>query len=302
MHIKTKIFLLFSIMCITVFSYKAYADYSDTQYHMELQDGGILNYVKFAITLTKQGITPELYNTIYNHVKELDTDYRNNLLKKCPDQDPLTLYIDQNNYVILQNCDSSDTITYPYSSPIDNINLNNIKIIGNTPTGTELIQNASNLVFDDGYLYVLSCKPGYHPATPQGSHNIYGDLYSHCFSDENFEDNNDDNKPDVNTHKTPDKHETTPDQTAFIDIDNILTDNKNIFGSSSVWKDDDGGFNTTRLISDSVAGVVLGTVGGVITSNIIKTNQIKNGFESLKCTIGGQDVARMGDEFNISVK
>ena len=76
------------------------------------------------------------------------------------------------------------------------------------------------------------------------------------------------------------------------------------FGDSnvSVWKDEKGGFNTARLASDSVAGVVLGTVGGVVTSNIIKKNQIKNGFEDLKCTINGQDVATYGDEFRVGVK
>ncbi len=71
---------------------------------------------------------------------------------------------------------------------------------------------------------------------------------------------------------------------------------------SYVWKNDDGKFNTARLASDSIAGVVLGTVGGVITSNIIKKNQIENGFEDLKCTIGGQTVASYGDEFTVGVK
>ena len=70
----------------------------------------------------------------------------------------------------------------------------------------------------------------------------------------------------------------------------------------SVWRDADGKFNTARLASDSIAGVVLGTAGGVITSKIVKKNQIKNGFEDLKCTIGGQVVATYGDEFTVSVK
>lgn len=73
-------------------------------------------------------------------------------------------------------------------------------------------------------------------------------------------------------------------------------------GSSSVWKNDEGKFNTARLVSDSVAGVVLGTVGGVVTSQVIKKNQIKNGFQDLKCTIGGQTVATYGDEFRVGVK
>lgn len=74
------------------------------------------------------------------------------------------------------------------------------------------------------------------------------------------------------------------------------------FTGSSVWKTDAGKFNTARLASDSIAGVVLGTAGGIITSKIVKKNQIKNGFEDLKCTIGGQVVATYGDEFTVSVK
>ena len=57
-----------------------------------------------------------------------------------------------------------------------------------------------------------------------------------------------------------------------------------------------------RLISDSVAGVVLGTVGGLVTSSIVKKSQTKQGFEDLNCVISGQVVAGYGDEFVIEVK
>lgn len=77
---------------------------------------------------------------------------------------------------------------------------------------------------------------------------------------------------------------------------------RDFFTGSSVWKTDAGKFNTARLASDSIAGVVLGTAGGIITSKIVKKNQIKNGFEDLKCTIGGQVVATYGDEFTVSIK
>lgn len=87
----------------------------------------------------------------------------------------------------------------------------------------------------------------------------------------------------------------------FADID-LKLDKYFAKGSSSVWKNDEGKFNTARLASDSIAGVVLGTVGGVITSNIIKKNQIENGFEDLKCTIGGQTVATFGDEFSVGIR
>lgn len=70
----------------------------------------------------------------------------------------------------------------------------------------------------------------------------------------------------------------------------------------SVWKDEEGKFNTSRLVSDSVAGVVLGTAGGLITSNVVKKNQVENGFEDMKCTIGGQVVADWGDQFRVGIQ
>ncbi len=70
----------------------------------------------------------------------------------------------------------------------------------------------------------------------------------------------------------------------------------------SRWKNADGGFNTARLASDSIAGVVLGTVGGVITSNVIKKNQVKGGFEDINCTVGGQRVADYADQFRVGIK
>lgn len=72
--------------------------------------------------------------------------------------------------------------------------------------------------------------------------------------------------------------------------------------STSVWKDKEGNFNTSRLISDSVAGVVLGTAGGIITSNVIKKNQLKGGFEDINCTIRGQVVAGYGDDFQVGMQ
>lgn len=70
----------------------------------------------------------------------------------------------------------------------------------------------------------------------------------------------------------------------------------------SVWKDKDGKFNTARLASDSIAGVVLGTTGGLITSSIVKKNQVENGFEDIKCVIGGQSVANWGDQFRVGIQ
>jgi hypothetical protein len=87
--------------------------------------------------------------------------------------------------------------------------------------------------------------------------------------------------------------------TVFDNLDKFISEK---FVGSSVWKNDEGNFNTARLASDSVAGVVLGTAGGIITSHIVKKNQIENGFDDLKCTIGGQTVASYGDEFRVGVK
>lgn len=70
----------------------------------------------------------------------------------------------------------------------------------------------------------------------------------------------------------------------------------------TVWRDEEGNFNTSRLLSDSIAGVVLGTAGGLITSNVVKKNQVENGFEDIQCTIGGQVVAGWGDEFRVGIQ
>ncbi len=67
----------------------------------------------------------------------------------------------------------------------------------------------------------------------------------------------------------------------------------------NVWRDENGEFNTARLASDSIAGVVLGTVGGIVMSNLVKKAQVKQGFEDIGCYIGGQSVAGYGDEFNV---
>ncbi len=88
---------------------------------------------------------------------------------------------------------------------------------------------------------------------------------------------------------------------AILSASKILSDMSAGF-DVTVWKDEDGKFNTARLASDSVAGVVLGTVGGLVTSNVVKKNQVENGFEDIKCVIGGQTVADWGDEFRVGGK
>lgn len=73
-------------------------------------------------------------------------------------------------------------------------------------------------------------------------------------------------------------------------------------GEGSVWKDKEGKFNKARLASDLTAGVVLGTVGGVVSGVVIKKKQIEKGFEALHCTVGGQKVADWGDEFMVGFR
>ena len=72
--------------------------------------------------------------------------------------------------------------------------------------------------------------------------------------------------------------------------------------NKSVWKDAEGNFNTTRLVSDLTAGVVLGTVGGVVSGVVIKKKQLQKGFDVLHCTVGGQTVADWGDTFNVGLQ
>ncbi len=71
--------------------------------------------------------------------------------------------------------------------------------------------------------------------------------------------------------------------------------------NASVWKTEEGNFNGARLASDLTAGVVLGTVGGVVSSKVIKKKQIEKGFEVLHCTIGGQTAADWGDTFTVGL-
>ena len=85
-------------------------------------------------------------------------------------------------------------------------------------------------------------------------------------------------------------------------VQNIENSRQSLASDASVWKTADGKFNVARLASDSIAGVVLGTAGGIITSNVVKKNQIKRGFDDVMCTVGGQSVADWGDEFRVGIR
>lgn len=94
---------------------------------------------------------------------------------------------------------------------------------------------------------------------------------------------------------------TDAERKKILAAENVLKNIESGF-DVSVWKDADGKFNTARLASDSIAGVVLGTAGGLITSSVIKKHQVEDGFEDINCVIGGQSVAGWGDEFSVGVQ
>ena len=87
-------------------------------------------------------------------------------------------------------------------------------------------------------------------------------------------------------------------------IEGAISDIESIVSTldRSKWKNAEGGFNTSRLLSDSIAGVVLGTAGGLITSHVVKKNQVEGGFEDIQCTVGGQVVSGWGDEFQVGIQ
>ena len=91
--------------------------------------------------------------------------------------------------------------------------------------------------------------------------------------------------------------QTTAVQESVSALDKIFAGVK-----ANKWRDDEGNFNTARLASDMTAGVVLGTAGALITSSVVKKNQVESGFEDIKCTISGQNVAEFGDDFTVGVK
>lgn len=79
------------------------------------------------------------------------------------------------------------------------------------------------------------------------------------------------------------------------DIEDAHADDK-----VSVWKNAEGKFNTSRLLSDSIAGVALGTVGGLVVNKIVKDKHIETGFEELGCAIDGEKIADFDDVFTIN--
>lgn len=68
----------------------------------------------------------------------------------------------------------------------------------------------------------------------------------------------------------------------------------------AVWKNADGKFNTSRLLSDSIAGIALGTVGGLVVNKVVKDKHVETGFEEIGCAIDDERIADFDDVFVIN--
>lgn len=81
----------------------------------------------------------------------------------------------------------------------------------------------------------------------------------------------------------------------IMDIEDAHADDK-----VSAWKNADGKFNTSRLLSDSIAGIALGTVGGLVVNKVVKDKHVETGFEEIGCAIDDERVADFDDVFVIN--
>lgn len=81
----------------------------------------------------------------------------------------------------------------------------------------------------------------------------------------------------------------------IMDIEDAHADDK-----VSVWKNADGKFNTSRLLSDSIAGIALGTVGGLVVNKVVKDKHVETGFEEIGCAIDDERIADFDDVFVIN--
>ena len=81
----------------------------------------------------------------------------------------------------------------------------------------------------------------------------------------------------------------------IMDIEDAHADDK-----VSAWKNAEGKFNTSRLLSDSIAGIALGTVGGLVVNKVVKDKHVDTGFEEIGCAIDDDRVADFDDVFVIN--
>ena len=147
--------------------------------------------------------------------------------------------------------------------------------------------------WDNGEYFAFWCKYGYDKKSTKIGMNDATALYDKC-----IETSGDDEFDEDDDYDTDDDAEVEAAKLVLKKFfDNASNDN-----NKSVWKNAEGKFNTARLASDLTAGVVLGTVGGVVSGVVIKKKQVKKGFDALHCTVGGQPVADWGDLFNVGLR
>ena len=138
-----------------------------------------------------------------------------------------------------------------------------------------------------------NCEEGYFWGEKLEDNDVNAwSIYTDCIKSENKVEQQPEQKPDATQVEIKNAEKVLTEFFAYADNDK----NKN------VWKDKDGNFNTARLASDLTAGVVLGTVGGVVSGVVIKKKQVEKGFNALHCTVGGQTVADWGDTFRIGIQ
>ena len=185
---------------------------------------------------------------------------------------------------------------------LNNPNARSVEVIFSYP---KLTQNYQDIIFlkkwKEKYLPSSDTKCNAKELFTQYIKHLRDDLSDESFPQENIDTAMENCK--VAANGNTDAQQEITNYTGIRGIYGELTTiHKKFSGNISVWKNADGKFNTARLASDSIAGVVLGTAGGLITSNVVKKNQIENGFEDIKCTIGGQNVAAWGDQFRVGIQ
>ncbi len=182
--------------------------------------------------------------------------------------------------------------------------LEDLVSVNNEPVDVELDTETTEGVYfkcdkwDDNY-FAFDCKDEYRAGNVVGTDEEDDtDLYDECIKEKIEE------KPQQQTIKVAQTVPAKKDDNAVAianakkvldDFYTYAKDDKN----RSVWKNSEGNFNTIRLASDLTAGVVLGTVGGVVSGVVIKKKQVEKGFDALHCAVGGQAVADWGDEFSV---
>jgi len=68
-------------------------------------------------------------------------------------------------------------------------------------------------------------------------------------------------------------------------------------GDPSGWRTAGGDFNWLRLGLNVAGGAVVGTAAGVLTNNVIRNRQLRDGYENIRCHSGTGNVVTFGETF-----